>query len=71
MAAANRPVERVFLEVRRGLKQRVFETLDQAKAQVKRVVEGLFEQTGKIVSLTCFPYINATLPVIQNTTYKI
>ena len=62
------PVERVFLEVRRGLKHRVFTCLEQAQACVKRVLEGLFWETGKIVSLSCFPYIAATLPVRENTT---
>ena len=58
------PVERVFLEVRRGLKSRVFATLEQAQARVEEVLEELFSTSGKIVSLTCFPYIAATLPTI-------
>ena len=62
------PVEQVFLAVRRGLKHRVFETLAQAKSQLRRIIEGLFVETGKLVNLTCFPYIEATLPNIKNTT---
>ncbi len=56
------PVERVFLEVRRGLKHRVFRCLEEAHQCVRRVVEDLFSRAGKIVSLACFPYIAATLP---------
>jgi hypothetical protein len=51
------PVERFFKEVRRHLKFRVFETLDQAQACIKSVVETLFAEEGRVVSLTCFPYI--------------
>lgn len=65
------PVERVFLEVRRGLKHRVFSCLEQAQACVKWVLEGLFSEVGKIVSLSCFPYIAATLPTKENTTLVI
>jgi len=63
------PVERVFLEVRRGLKDRVFACLSEAESCVKRVLEELFLRVGKIVSLACFPYIAATLPVKEKTTH--
>lgn len=53
------PVERFFKEVRRQLKFRVFETLDQAQCCIQRVVKALSED-GKVVSLTCFPYIANT-----------
>lgn len=62
------PVERVFLEVRRGLKSRVFSCLEEAQTCVKRVLEALFSQAGKIVNLACFPYIAATLPPKQKET---
>ena len=62
------PVEGVFLEVRRGLKHRVFTCLEQAQACVKRVLEGVFSEVGNIVSLSCFPYIAAILPTKENTT---
>ena len=65
------PVERVFLEVRRGLKHRVFGCLEQAQACVKRVLEGLFSQAGKIVSLSCFPYTAAIPPTKEGTTLII
>jgi DDE superfamily endonuclease len=54
------PVERFFKEVRRGLKCRVFASLDEAQGCIRRVVEELFEDSGKLVSLTCFPYISDT-----------
>ena len=62
------PVERVFLEVRRGLKHRVFSCLQQAQECVKGVLEALFCKVGKIVSLSCFPYIAATLPTLKKAT---
>jgi transposase len=62
------PVERVFLEVRRGLKDRVFDCLEEAQACVKRVLEALFSTVGKIASLACFPYIAATLPEKEKET---
>ena len=65
------PVERVFLEVRRGLKHQVFSCLDEAQKCVKRVLEGLFWEVGKIVSLACFPYIAATLPTVEKATLLI
>ena len=51
------PVERFFKEVRRHLKFRVFDTLDQAQSCIKGVVETLSAEEGRVVSLTCFPYI--------------
>lgn len=58
------PVERFFKEVRKGLKHRVFTTLQEAQDRVQAIVEQLFEQEGKIISLTCFPYLrNTTLPI--------
>lgn len=65
------PVERVFLEVRRGLKHRVFDCLAEAQGCVKRIVEDLFSEVDKIVSLSCFPYIAATLPTQENTILTI
>ena len=54
------PVERFFKEVRRRLTFRVFATLDEAQRCIRRVVEELFEDSGKMVSLTCFPYVSDT-----------
>lgn len=51
------PVERFFKEVRRGLKFRVFATLDQAQTCIRQVVEDLSAEAESVISLTCFPYI--------------
>lgn len=51
------PVERVFKEVRRGLKHRLFASLSEAQDRVKAILEVLFEETQTIISLACFPYI--------------
>ena len=61
-------VERVFLEVRRDLKHRVFSCLQEAQGCVKRVLEELFCEVGTIVGLSCFPYITATLPTLKKAT---
>lgn len=49
--------ERFFKEVRKQLKSRVFETLDQAQQAVQRAVEALAD---KVISITAFPYIKNT-----------
>lgn len=53
------PVERFFKEVRRGLKSRVFDSLDQARLRIQAVVEALADQ---VLTLTCFPYLINTSP---------
>ena len=64
MAAANRPVERVFKEVRRGLKHRVFTTLAEAQDRIRAILQDLFNTRKIIVDLACFPYIlNTTLRI--------
>jgi transposase len=54
------PVERFFREVRRKLKNRVFKCLEEAKSRIEEAVRGLFGQEGKVISLTCFPYLKNT-----------
>lgn len=51
------PVERVFKEVRQGLKARIFSSLDEAEHRLKAVLASLFTGRQAIVELTCFPYI--------------
>lgn len=51
------PVERFFKEVRRGLKNRVFDSLEQGQLRIRAVIEGLADQ---VVTLTCFPYLKNT-----------
>jgi transposase len=58
------PVERFFKEIRKQLKHRVFDSLQQAQERIQSIVEQLFEQEGKVVSLTCFPYLKNTLSQI-------
>ena len=55
------PVERFFKEIRRKLKNKVFDTLELAQNCIQKIVEKLFDEEGKVCSLTCFPYlINTT-----------
>ena len=54
------PVKRFFKEVRRRLTFRVFASLEEAQGCIEGIVEELFEDSGKVVSLTCFPYISDT-----------
>lgn len=51
------PVERFFKEVRKQLKNKVFETLAQAQEAVQKAVESL---TDHVISITAFPYIRDT-----------
>ena len=51
------PVERVFREVRRGLKHRVFSTLTQAQDRLTAILQDLFNTRKMIVDLACFPYL--------------
>lgn len=51
------PVERVFKEVRQGLKHRVFSSLAQAEQRLRAVLEELFTGRQTVIELTCFPYI--------------
>lgn len=60
MAAANRPVERFFEELRGDLKSRVFETLAQAQRCVELVLANYFQNPERVVHLTAYPYIKNT-----------
>jgi hypothetical protein len=56
------PVERVFREVRSGLKGQVFATLDAAQERLTGVLTDLFTGGQTIINMTCFPYIlNASI----------
>ena len=54
------PVERVFKSIRQRLKHRVFSSLDEAQNRIQAIVEDLFHDAGKVISLSCFPYIKNT-----------
>jgi transposase len=54
------PVERFFEELRRQLKSRVFETLEQAQASVELILQTYFEEPDRVIELTAYPYIRNT-----------
>jgi transposase len=54
------PIERFFKEVRRHLKNKVFETLELAQNRIEKIVEKISESVENVISLTCFPYIRNT-----------
>lgn len=58
------PVERFFKEVRKQLKNKVFDCLQDAQSRIQVIVEGLFAEEGKVISLTCFPYLKNTTLLI-------
>ncbi len=54
------PVERFFEELRRSMKSRVFETLQQAQDCVEGVLHTYFEDPRRVVQLAAYPYIRNT-----------
>lgn len=54
------PVERFFKEIRKKLKNKIFDTLELAQERIQMIVEAFFEEEGKVSSLTCFPYLKNT-----------
>ncbi len=54
------PIERFFLELRRQLKCRVFDTLQAAEEALRQAVEVVGQTAEKIIKLTCFPYLKNT-----------
>lgn len=55
------PVERFFQELRRKLKFRVFETLDEAEKFVSEALAEFLTDAERIKSLTQYPYIKSAL----------
>jgi len=51
------PVERFFQELRRRLKFRVFETLDEAESYVTEALKEFLTDPERVKSLTLYPYI--------------
>lgn len=49
------PVERFFKELRKQLKNKIFDTLEQAQHRIQKIVESLFEEDRKVHSLWCSP----------------
>ncbi len=51
------PVERFFEEIRRHLKFRIFDSLDDAEKYVSEVLEAFYNDAERVKSLTLFSYI--------------
>jgi len=51
------PVERFFQELRRKLRFRVFETLDEAESYVTEALKEFLTDAERVKSLTLYPYI--------------
>jgi len=51
------PVERFFEELRRQLKFRLFETLEEAEQCLSEILQGFYNDVERVKSLTLFPYI--------------
>ena len=54
------PVERFFEELRRAMKSRVFETLQQAQDCVESVLQTYFDDPQRVIQLAAYPYIRNT-----------
>ena len=54
------PVERFFKEIRKKLKNKVFETITSAQECIQKVIKELCQEEGKVISITCFPYLKNT-----------
>ena len=53
------PVERFFEELRRQLKFRIFDSLDDAEKYVSEVLEEFYNDAERVKRLTLFPYITS------------
>jgi hypothetical protein len=54
------PVERFFQELRRKLKFRVFDTIEQAEDYISEKLQEFIENKERVKSLTLYPYISNT-----------
>ncbi len=54
------PVERFFKELRKELKCRVFDTLEQIETRLVALLQQYWLNPKAVVSLTCFPYFNSS-----------
>lgn len=54
------PVERFFQELRRQLKFRVFETIDQAEEYISEKLREFITDKQRVKKLTLYPYISNT-----------
>lgn len=51
------PVERFFEELRRQLKFRLFDSLEDAEECLSEILQGFYRDADRVKSLTLFPYI--------------
>jgi len=58
MAAANRPVERFFKELRKELKCRLFDTFFQVERRIEQVLNKYWQEPKLVIQTTLFPFIN-------------
>jgi hypothetical protein len=54
------PVERFFQELRRKLKFRVFETIEEAERYISEKLQEFIENKERVKNLTLYPYISNT-----------
>lgn len=54
------PVERFFQELRKGLANQVFETIEAIEEKIEQLLQRYWKAPQLIRSLTCFPYLNTS-----------
>lgn len=52
------PAERFFKELRKELKCRVFEEIEQIENKIKWLLQKYWDKPALIIQTTCFPYFN-------------
>lgn len=54
------PVERFFQELRKGLANQVFETVEAIEKKIEQLLQRYWKEPQLIMSLTSFPYLNTS-----------
>lgn len=54
------PVERFFQELRKGLANQVFETVEAIEDKIEQLLQRYWKEPQLIMSLTSFPYLNTS-----------
>lgn len=54
------PVERFFQELRKGLANQVFETVEAIEEKIEQLLQRYWKEPQLIISLTSFPYLNTS-----------
>lgn len=52
------PAERFFKELRKELKCRVFEEIEQIETKIKTLLQKYWDKPQLVVQIACFPYFN-------------